>query len=498
MKRSRGFVVPEEIDILSYVLKLKQYWSSFLLAFVVGVCGGYYYLLKTLPLPSTQAVLEIGFPDIRGGKYPDGNRFDKNDLVSIDLVRKAVNAIPELGQNGRWSPESLARSLSLSPIYPLDVQLALEALARPKLASQEVVSNFDKINNHFPSKFSISFNPSPLMPIPLQKKFLEELVKQYSGFVLDSRLPLSRSLSQKGAVLTEADNVAAYDYLAAAVDEFDEQIAINAKNASLAKQQSRLSGNDEEFARLSQVGNSVTLQKLKREMASIERLILGEKTVPRLDEYRNKLASDISLLSSEVEIKKKQAEYKIKLARIPSENAPKVNTMSADNGSQNADKTIMGILLSYNTQYYALINETNVIYDDISRMEGRLTRLKERLHLLNTGGSAPGGAYEARNQALGEHVKLAQGLFTAVGNELAENIKAAYAGYRPPVANSAVSGISAGISPRKAVFAGCAAVFLTMVFCLLKIIVNDAEAQRQAAMPAPQEIGSAPRVNIKK
>lgn len=498
MKRSRGFGVSEEIDILSYALKLKRYWASFLLAFVVGIGGGYYYLLKTLPLPSSQAVLEIGFPDIASGKYPDGNRFDKNDLVSIDLVRKAVDAIPELGQNGRWSPESLARSLSLSPVYPLDVQLALEALAKPKLASQEVVSNFDKIYSYFPSKFAISFRPSPLMPIPLQKKFLEELVKQYSAFVLDSRLPLARPFSQKGVVLTDVDNVATYDYLSAAVDEFDEQLAINAKKTAVAKQQNRLSGNDEEFARLSQVGNSVTLQKLKREMASIEHLVLGEKTVPRLDEYRNKLASDISLLSSEVEIKKKQAEYKIKLARIPNEGSPKANVNSTDTSPQNADKTIMGILLSYNAQYYALINETNVIYDDISRMEGRLTRLKERLHQLNTGGTAPSGAYEARNKALGEHVKLAQGLLLAVGNELADNTKAAYAGYRPPVAHSAVLGASASISLLKAVFAGCAAVLFTMVFCLLKIIVDEAEAQRQAALPAPQEIGSAPRVNLKK
>lgn len=442
--------------------------------------------------------MEIGFPDISLGKYPDGNRFDKNDLVSIDIVRKTASAIPELGQNGRWSPESLAGALSLSVVYPMDVQLALENLGKPKMASQEVVSNYDKINSYYPSKFAISFRPSPLMPMPLQKKFLEEMVKQYSAFVLNSRIPISLHYIQKGVASTEGDHVAVYDYLAAAVDEFDEQIAFTTSISNNAKQQDRPSRNDDEFMRLAHVGNSVTLQKLKREMASIEHLIFAEKTVPNLDEYRNKLASGISLLSSEVDIKKKQAEYKIKLARIPNEAAPKANANSADNSPQNPDKTIMGILLSYNAQYYSLINETNVIYDDISRMEGRLTKMKERLHLLNTGGSAPSGAYEARNKALGEHLKLAQALLMGVGNELADNTKAAYAGYRPPVANSAVLSVTAGISLNKVVLAGGLAMFLMVAFQLLKILVNDVEAQRQAAFPAPQEIGGAPKVGIKK
>lgn len=512
MKRSRGFVVPEEIDILSYIIKLKQYWPSFLLAFVVGLCGGYYYLLKTLPLPSTQAVLEIGFPDVSSGKYPNGRQFDKNDLVSINIVRKAVDAIPELGKNGRWTPESLSGMLSLAGVYPMDIQLAFDALSKSKLAPQDVVSNYEKINGYFPSKFTISFRPSPLMPIPLQKKFLEELIRQYSAFVLESRIPLSLHYGQKGLVPTETDNVATYGYIASALDEIDDQIAANAKKTSLsalgvlsagsadtAKQQNRASGNDDEFAQLSQAANSITLQKLKMEMASIEHLIFNEKTVPNVDEYRNKLASDISLLSSEIDIKKRQAEYKINLARIPNENAPKATANASDNSPQGADKTIMGILLSYNAQYYSLINETNVIFDDISKMEGRLTKLKERLKLFDAVGPVvPSGTYEARNKALSEHIKLAQSHLVALANELADNTKAAYAGYRPPVANSTVLGVIAGISLSKAILAGCAAVLLMMVFHLLKIIINDAESQRQAAFPAPQEVGGVPKANIKK
>lgn len=512
MKRNRGFVVPEEIDILSYILKLKQYWPSFLLAFVVGICGGYYYLLKTLPLPSTQAVLEIGFPEIGGGKYPNGSRFDKNDLVAIKIVRKAADAIPELGQNGRWSPESLANALSLSAVYPMEIQLALDALSKAKLPPQDVVANYEKVNSYFPSKFTVSFSPSPLMPIPLQKKFLEELIKQYSAFVLESRIPLSLDYGQKGLVPTETDNVAAYGYITAALDEIDDQIAASAKKTSLSaigaigtgnsdstKQQNRASGNDDEFARASQAANSITLQKLKMEMASIEHLIFNEKTVPNPDEYRNKLASDISVLTGAIEIKKKQAEYKISLARIPNESAPKAAVNSSDNGPQGADKTIMGMLLSYNAQYYSLINETNVIFDDISKMEGRLTKLKERLKLFDTVGPLPGGAYEARSKALGEHIKSAHNHLVALANELANNTKAAYAGYRPPVANSTVLSVTASISLLKAVWAGCAAVLFMVVFHLLKIIVSEAEAQRRrAAFAAPQEIGGAGQVNIKK
>ncbi len=520
MKRNRGFVVPEEIDIFSYLVKLKQHWRSFLLAFVVGICGGYYYLLKTLPLPSTQAILEIGFPEIGNGKYPNGRRFDKNDLVSATIVRKAANAIPELGQNSRWTPEALSSALSLSEIYPLDIQLALDALSKPKLAPQEVVSNYDKVNGYFPSKFAVSFRPSPLMPISLQKKFLDELIKQYSTFVLESCLPLSLHYVQKGIVPTEMDNVASYGYLAAALDEINSQIAASAKKESIKAISSnspptnstntnsannannagnyRSGGNDEEFIRLSQTANSIVLQKLRMEMASIEHLIFNEKTVPNLDEYRNKLVSDISMLSGDIDIKKKQAEYKINLARIPNESAPKANANSSDNGPQGADKTIMGILLSYNSQYYSLMNEANIIFDDISRLEGRLIKVKERLKLLDAAGRAPSGAYEARNKALGEHLKLAQSHLAAFINELAENTKAAYAGYRPPVANYAVLSVTSSIALLKAVLAGCAAAFCMMIFLFLKILVNDLEAQRRATFPAPQEIGVAGQVNIRK
>ncbi|MBI5636687.1 MAG: hypothetical protein HZA03_01820 [Nitrospinae bacterium] len=509
MKRDRGFSAPEEIDILSYLMKLKQYWRSFLLAFVVGVCGGYYYLLKTLPLPSTQAVLEIGFPEINSGKYPNGRRFDKNDLVSNNIVRKAADAIPELGQNGRWSSESLSSALSVSEVYPLDIQLAIAALSKPKLSPQEVVSNYEKINGYFPSKFTISFQPLPLMPMSLQKKFVEELVRQYSTFVLESCLPLAAQYNPKGVMPTETDNVATYSYITAVLDEIDDQAAashakktsstVNAGNPESAKQQNRSIGNDEEFALLSQASNSITRQKLKMEMASIEHLIFNEKTVPNVDEYRNKLANDISLLSSTIDIKKKQAEYKMNLARIPNESAPKTSANLSDNSPQGVDKTVMGMLLSYNSQYYSLINETNAIFDDISRMEGKLIKLKERLKLLDTVGPVPGGTYEARNKALGEHIKLAQSHLAAFINELADNTKAAYAGHRPPVANSAIFSVMASISLLKAILAGCAAVLFLAVFRLLKIVVSEAEAQRRrAAFPAPQEIGGAGQVNIKK
>ncbi len=508
MKRNRGFAVPEEIDLFIYIVKLKQYWRSFLLAFVIGICGGYYFLLKTLPLPSTQSVLEIGFPEIGSGKYPNGRRFDKNDLVSINLVRKAADAIPELGQNSRWTAETLFNALTPSEVYPMDIQLAVEALSKPKLSPQDVVANYEKINNYYPSKFTISFRPSPLMPMPLQKKFMEELTKQYSAFVLESRIPLSLHYGQRGLVPTETDNVATYGYIASALDEIDDQIAASAKKTSLSAvnainagnsdNKNRASGNDEEFMRLSQAANSITLQKLKMEMATIEHLIFNEKTVLSVDEYRNKLASDISLLSNDIDIKKRQAEYKINLARIPNESAPKPNINSSDNTPQVGDKTIMGILLSYNPQYYSLINETNVIFDDISRMEGRLIKLKERLKLLDTVGPMPNGDYEARNKALGEHIKLAQNHLVALVNELADNTKAAYGAYRPPVANSAVLAVTPSISLLKVVLAGFGAVFLTMVFRLLKIIVNDAEAQRREAFPAPQEIGGTPKVNVKK
>lgn len=498
MKSGGGFLIPEEIDILSSVLKLKQYWRGFLLAFAVGVCGGYYYLQRTLPLPSTQAVLEIGFPEIGGGKYPNGRRFDKSDLISANIVRKAADALPELGKDGRWSPDSLANALSVSEVYPMDVQLALEGLSKPKLAPQEVVANYEKISGYFPSKFAISFRPTPVMPMPLQKKFIEELIKQYSAFVLESRIPLSLRYAQKGVIPAETDNLATYGYLATALDEIDDQaaastkkISINANNngninATGAKQQNRATDNDEEFLRLSQVSNSVTLQKLRMEMASVEHLIFNEKTVPNLDDYRNKLASDISLLSSNIDIKRRQADYKITLAKIPAEAAPKANANSSDNGPQNTDKTIMGMLLSYNSQYYSLINETNVIFDEISRLEGRRAKLKERQKLLETAGPAPKASFEARNKALGEHLKLAQGHLAALVNELAENTKAAYAGYRPPVANSAVTGVIARISLFWAVLAGCAAALLMMVFRLLAILIGDAEAQRPATVPAPQ------------
>lgn len=514
MKRSRGFGVPDDINILSYLIKLRLYWRSFLLAFVVGLCGGYYYLLKNIPLPSSQAVLEIGFPDVSAGKYPNGGRFDKNDLISVNIVRKAVEAIPELKQNPRWSPESLSGMLSLTEVYPMEIQVAFDALSsKNKLAPQDVVANYEKINSYFPSKFAISFRPSPLMPVALQKKFMEELIKQYSAFVLDSRIPLALRYGGKGIVTTETDNVAAYGYLAAALDEIDEQIAANAKKMSLnaigsnpavavnsdAKQKNFSSGGDDEFMRLSQAANSTTLQKFKTDMAAIEHLIFNEKTVPNPDEYRNKLLSDISWITTEIEIKKRQAEYKISLARIPNESAPKATANASDNSPQGADKTIMGILLSYNAQYYSLINETNVIFDDISRMEGKLIKLKERLKVFDAIGPViPGATYEARSKILGEHLKLAQGHLLAYANELADSTKAAYSGYRPPVANSTVVGVVAGISLTNAYLAGLAAVLLLMVFRVLKMMIDDAQAQRQAAFPAPQEIGGVSRTNIKK
>lgn len=517
MKRNRGFGAPEDIDILSYVLKLKQYWRSFLLAFVIGICGGYYILLKSLPSPSTQAVLEIGFPEIGSGKYPNGNRFDKNDLISTVIIRKAVDAIPELGKSGRWSLESLSHALVLSPVYPLEIQLAVDALSRSaKLSPSDVVANYEKINSYYPSKFTISFHPAPSMPMTLQKKFLEELIKQYSTFVLESRIPLSLHYFQAGQMTGETDNVAAYGYLAAALEEIDDQIATVAKRTSISainfggaenvKQSNRVIGNDDEFMRSSTPSNSLLLQKIKMEMASIEHLIFNEKTVSNLDEFRNKLVSDISLLSAEIDIKKRQAEYKISLARIPNEGAPtripgentqKGNGSSTDN-IQNVDKTIMGILLSYNSQYYSLMNETNVIFDDISRMEGKLAKLKEHLKLLDAIGPMQNGTFDARNKALSEHLKLVQGYFAAFIDELAGSTKAAYAGYRPPVANSSVMAVMASISLLHVLMAGCGAVLLVMVVHLAKIVISDAEAQRQAAFPAPQEIGGTPKVNIKK
>lgn len=504
MRRNRGFAVPSEIDVFAYAVKLKQYWRNYVLVFVVGICGGYYYLLKTLSLPSTQAIVEIGFTEVSSGKYPNGRRFDKNDLISINIVRKAFDAIPELGKNGSWSPESLSSALSLSAVYPLDIQLALDALSKSKLPPQEVVSNYEKINNYFPSKFTVSFSPSPLMPIATQKKFMEELIKQYSEFVLEARIPVSPRYGQSGLASTEVDNVATYNYIASTIEEIDEKIAAAAKKTSLgvfasSGVKSKQDGaNDDEFEKLSQVSNSITLQKIKMDMASAEHLIFDEKTVPNIAEYRNKLVSDISLLTNDIEIKKRQAEFKISLARIPNESAPKASATLRDDSPQNPDKTIMGILLSYNSQYYSLINETNVIFDDISRLEGRMTKMKERLKLLDAPNPVLTGTFEERNEALSEHLKMAKSHLAALANELTDNTKTAYAGYRPPVANSAVIGITASISMLKAVLTGIIAVLVVVVFRLLAIMVNDAEVQQKAAFPAPQEIIGMPKVNTKK
>lgn len=398
MKRQRDrFPWPlfeEEFDVAEYFTKLGQHKFRFLALVLVAVAASFVYFKYLHKAPAeSQMVVDIGFPGIKQGRYPDGSIFDKNDLVADSILGAVYKNTPALADGKRWSRDGFNNFFVVEGIYPMDIMLAKQALAAGGGKSEETIANYEKVRNYIPTQYAISFQPSPLMPETLKNKVFEELVLQYRAEVLNSHFLVAQL--KEGAYNENASITANYEGLNKRVRHLSslvmqatggtgERVDFYGNSQSRAEAAPRWQG-AYEF--------SAVLADLDADVSALDAMMLDEKLVPGVDTYRRQLESEIANINFEIKRIEKQADFRLRLAELTKSTSKDSQIISpADTGemasgaapAQKQEGHLLNMLLSYAPKYYAMIDETQAMFDKKADLEHQRDIIQYRLGRLNT------------------------------------------------------------------------------------------------------------------
>lgn len=397
MKRQRDkFPWPlfeEEFDVAEYFTKLEQHKFRFLAFIFIAVAASFVFFKYIYTTPTeSQLVVDIGFPSIKRGRYPDGSIFDKNDIVADSVLGAVYKNIPALADGRRWSRDGFNNFFLVEGVYPMDIMLAKQALAAGGGRSEETIANYEKVRNYIPKQYTISFRPIPLMPEAIKSKVFEELVRQYKTEVLNNHFlvtPLKEDTYNENASIT-----ANYEGLNKRVRRLNNLVM---QTAGRTGERADFYGNSQERLEAAPRWQgadefSAVLTDLNADISILDTMMLDEKVVPSVDTYRRQLESEIANINFEIKRIEKQADFRLRLAEL-TKGTPKdsqiishADTAETASGSASAQKQeghLLNMLLSYAPKYYSMIDETQVMFDKKVDLEHQRDIVQYRLGRLN-------------------------------------------------------------------------------------------------------------------
>lgn len=478
----------DEIDILDFLSKLSRHWKKIVVAGLAGAAAGFVYFSSLVPPPHSELSFEIGFKNINEGKYPDGNAFNKNDVIADNLVENALRKIPEITAGGLWSKASVKGALSVNPIYPMDIQIAKENLSgSAKLKPEEMVANYDKVMKYYPKQYRVSFHPKPEMPRQMQEKFLDTLLGEFRSYVVTNRLPLFLDNNLNvSALIEEKAYSTTYQFFKSTLASITALID-TLSNASVGLASSNLA-----MLKMG-IGNLAKLEGAQSSIKDIERLILDDKALPDMVSYQHSLESDIKRLEGTLSMKQKQSDFKLKMAELPldAQMAETVNK-SVENREAGTGKLLPGtqsvldVLLTFNKEYYTLMRDADTLFKEQTAIENDLKELKERLARVQ----APYRGNRTREERTAElKARLIQTniAVSELMKEFETNIENAYVKSEPPVTNSFVSHTVDSLSKPKVAALG---LFCALLAALAASGTVVAEGRKEKVRSAEQQVSS--------
>lgn len=397
MKRQRDrFPWPlsgEEFDVAEYFIKLEKHKSRFLILIFLAVAVSFvHFKYFETPEAESQLSLDIGFPSIKQGIYPDGSIFEKNDIVAGAVLDAVYKNIPELADGKRWHRANFDNFFLVEGVYPMDIMLAKKQLASGAGKPEEIVAHYAKVDKFTPTQFIVSFQPMPLMPESLKSKVFEELVRQYRKQVLDNHFP---ALQAREEVFNENASITSnYDRLNKRVQWLNGLVArfsggINDR-ADFHGNSGERSGERTDVSRW-QGASELTpaLAELNTEINILDTMILDEKLAPDFETYRRQIEGEISNINFEIKRIEKQADFRLRLAALTkgtaseSQAGAQSEAGAVDGSKQIQDTRLFDMLLSYGPQYYAMIDDTRTMFDKKVELEQRRDIMQYRLSRLN-------------------------------------------------------------------------------------------------------------------
>lgn len=398
-----------EIDLSAIVKTVRKYWWGYSLAGIVCALASYGYYFRTLPPPESHLRLEIGFNNISSGRYPDGSLFNKSDLISDDVLRTAYEKAQGSLGSKMWTLGQFAGFFSVEGIYPIELELLKNQLQANNNAMkpEEVAVGNAKLLKFFPLQYEINFVPPPVLSDEVRSQILDSIVKNFSTRTAKDHMMLLWKNEHPTEFYKENTSaVLSMYYLESKAQELEQLVSmVNAGMFSAASGKgesdngvsSEKSASDkvifEEITRgrtqATRLSFQSSLSNIKSELLSLDALLFDEKALIDVEGTKRGLEAKVMELVSHEEILGKQEQFRLSLTKRPGDViSDKVGGRDSDvlqgNGSSGHGQsgTIMGMMLTFNDQYYSLLKEAKTLNDQRLRVLSEIKVLRNRLDRL--------------------------------------------------------------------------------------------------------------------
>lgn len=144
--------VKSVISLRKYFLVLKKFFIYWLVvSVIVAICNVSVNIFKSVSTGEVSAIVNFSFDGIESGLDPNGNKFDVNDMKSINIV---TNALEEL-EYSDMDPEIIRSSISIDGITPDDVIDRITAYT-PQYSSDTIdTSQAVQETSYYPTQYEI-------------------------------------------------------------------------------------------------------------------------------------------------------------------------------------------------------------------------------------------------------------------------------------------------------------------------------------------------------
>jgi hypothetical protein len=340
-----------------------------------------------------------------------------------------------------------------------------------------------KLQKYSPTQFNINFAPSPTMPTKVREKILNQLEKEFSAYTIDKHLiPAANSLSQEQEM---APNTTIPNKL----DLLNQRYKSIVKTLETPPAPSKDGKNEESETTVEPVkNNSAYIEKMnsiQSELTMLEWQIYGQKAVADVETTKKNLQVRIADLTLQQEQLTQEVAFRMGLAKIPTG----MKETSPGNAESPLPDKLMSIMLTYNTQYYALMQEAKLKYGEQMIAQKELGILQNRLKMLNTPISEPVDKTELL-KVVDEKIKGVESQINKLSAAIVENEKANAVNFYPPIKSYYLSHHNYSISNKNVALVGIAAMlFAAVTHVAYSLFTTNFDGRNMAKEQASFRIG---------